>query len=147
MNAVGLVLVVPCCDGGGVTEAVDAPGRLLPRGEELALAVWAGLLWVLAMAALASVPPAVRFAVLYQQRTNEGIGWAGVGVLLVASGVLLVVATWCSVRAHGTQARAPQLVRAVRRLTWGAYAALSLGAVVLNAWSPTCFRTCAPFPQ
>jgi hypothetical protein len=100
------------------------------------------------MAWLGTVPPRIRNAHLYRLKTGEGLGWFWLGLTLVAIGLLLALATWLSVLAHGNRHTAARTVIVVRIASWAAYAILFLAAVwIEGTWGRECWRTCAPFPN
>jgi hypothetical protein len=104
---------------------VPTPGRVLPCGRHLMLAMMAGTAWLVGASGVVSaltpthrvdaVPSATHFA---------------------ACTMLLVVAHFLSVAAHGDATGAPTPVRAVRIATWLAFTAVlvlpPLNAAIAN---------------
>lgn len=123
-------------------------GRLIPSGGDLLRALIAGCLWLLALYVMSGFPNSIRFAVLYEQRAHEGIGWFQVYVSIVLVAGLLLVASRLSGHAHGVGREAPKPVRIVRGMTWTVAVTLLVGGVIASGVAgPGCFRTCAPFPN
>jgi hypothetical protein len=130
------------------TDAAPTRLRVLPSLARLPVAVTAGLVWLPTMVWLATVPARIRDAHLDRLVTGEGLLSFWLGLTLLAIGVLLGIAHWLSVLAHGNRKKAARLVMAVRILSWTAYLVVFSAAIwIEGTWGRECWRTCEPFPN
>lgn len=143
-------------------EMSTRPGKVVPEGRELALALTAGVLWVLAVALLVPYPEHLRRGILdVQDGVPSSVTYGLAQLRLLGALCLLALAHVLSARGHGTaflvmrlagmrvRTVVPRCVLVARVLTWLAVTALVVGGFVAEGLvSPTdCFRTCAPFPR
>ena len=131
--------------------ALDGPAarlRVVPSPAHLPVALCAGVIWLPTAVWMTSVPARVRDAHLDRLVTGEGLVWFWLSLSLLAMGLLLGLATWLSVLAHGNRRTAARAVVVARVVTWTVYCALLLGAMwIEGTWTRECWRSCAPFPS